>query len=1625
MTSSIDNRVVSMTFDNAAFERKLSDTLKSLDNLRKSLDFANSKKSLQDLGKATDNFNMKGFGGAIDGVSAKFLALSTIGITVLSKITSKAIDTGSRILKAFSITPILDGFREYETNMNSIQTILANTDSKGTSLEQVNAALDQLNTYADQTIYNFAEMTRNIGTFTAAGVDLDTSVSAIKGIANLAAISGSNSQQASTAMYQLSQALASGTVKLMDWNSVVNAGMGGEVFQKALFETGKALKTIPDVPISETFDEWKDKGNSFRNSLESGWITAEVLTNTLQGFTGDLSDAQLLSLGYTQDQVTELQRLGKVGKAAATEVKTITQLMDTVAEAVGSGWSSSFRIILGDFNEAKELLSRISDGFGTAIGASADARNALLQGWKDLGGRTLLIKAFSDAIAGIGSIIKPIKEAFREIFPKTTAKQLFAATQAFADFTAKIKIGEKTAAKIKRAFQGFFSIFSIGKEILSQFVKLILTFTGGASDAAGDVLNTAAKAGDSLTKLRDALVDGGAIKRFFDRMGKAIRVPLKFIRELKENVAGFFSRFKKDLPSIDGVDDALEKVSVRFDHLSGSARKVAEAWGWVVDKFRAVGSVLDEVWNHISTWFGELGDKMAKAMKPSDFDAAVDVVNVGLLGGILAVLGKFLHSGFKFDIGNGLIENIVDTFEELTGTLKAMQTDLRASALLKIAGAVALLTASVLVLSTINSASLTKALVAMSVGFGQLVGALALIEKVSLGASAAKLVIISGAMILIAGAMLLLSVAIKNLSSLGWEEMAKGLIGVGVGLAILTKATTLIASDTAGLVRAGAAMIVISLGLWVLSKAVGSFAELSWGELAKGLTAIAVSLAVLVTAMNKMPTAGMVQAGIGIVAIAVGLKILATAVEDFAGISWGDMAHGLVGIAGALAVVVTAMRFMPPNMVSTAASMVLIGVALNIMAIAVEKMGKIDLGSLAKGIGAIGILLVTLAFGTSAMVGALPGAAALVVVSGSLLVLAKVLKVIGRLSFGELIKGLGGIAATLALLAVAAALLQPVIPAMLALGGALALIGLGFALFGVGAALVAKAFEVLARVGKESVEIFIQVLEKLIGALPRLAIAFFESLMSMVQTVLEAAPVLIKAFTVILGHILESVIELAPQVAQAFVAVVLGALDAIIKLYPKVVETAYTVLTAFLRGLRDNFSEVVTLMVDMMIILSQTVLDNADKLVNAGIDILLKFLKAIADRAREIAAAGLNMLKNFLRGISENISEVTKAAAAVIVEFIRSAASKVRDIIEAGVALLVAFLRGIGENLSKVTKAVADVIIRFVGAMGENAVKIARAGTDALIDFLDGIGENLWRVTRKTAEVVSSFITEVGKSALKIAKAGGQALIDFLSGVDDEIDRVATAAVDVVTEFLDAIDDNALRIIEAGADMIIDFLNGLATIIDQKSHEFRQAGAKVGIAIADGMSFGLASKAQSVINKAVDIARRAMDAVTGFLGINSPSKRFMEIGQGMGLGLGMGLDQDTRAVSSAEKLAKRTTEGFQKSLSRFDASTFGLDDLSPVVSPVLDLTGVESGAAIIDKLFKGSTITPDVSLARAKAISTTTDLTNDQSQIAPAKGPSEVKFEQNIYAPSALTTNDIYRNTKSQIALAKEELAII
>mgnify|MGYP004564229293 CR=1 FL=1 len=531
MGKSIENKVVSLELDDSKFNSRVDGVLRNVDRLKSGMNFKQSTDGLDNVGKAAQDAS-KRMGGIADGVknvntsivnnsttaaaatanvgaaakisSTNFSMLAGAASVAMGNIASKALMAGGSVLSSFTFGPILDGFREYENQLNAVQTIQANTFSKGETTATINAALDELNTYADKTIYSFTEMTRNIGMFTSAGVGLKDSVAAIKGLSNVAAMSGSSSEQAATAMYQLSQALSTGVVKLQDWNSIVNAGMGGEQFQEALKRTARTYGVEVDKII--------DKAGSFRNSLSSGWLTSEIMIETLTQYTGDLSREQLLNAGYTEQQADEIMRLAATANDAATKVKTFSQLIDTTAEALGSGWASIFRTIFGDFERARTMWTAVSDVVNGGIGTFFDALQGILDRWDELGGWEEWWYGLGELWTAIAKPLKAIGEGFFSAFQGDAGKALYDFSYYFRHSISQwLMMSDDFANNLGKVFKMAGELLSPVLEVLIGFASAIVQI-GVAAFKIGMILAgifikpmilIAAKVGDIVSVFSD------------------------------------------------------------------------------------------------------------------------------------------------------------------------------------------------------------------------------------------------------------------------------------------------------------------------------------------------------------------------------------------------------------------------------------------------------------------------------------------------------------------------------------------------------------------------------------------------------------------------------------------------------------------------------------------------------------------------------------------------------------------------------------------------------------------------------------------------------------------------------------------------------------------------------------------------------------------------------------------------------------------------------------------------------------------------------------------------------------------------------------------------------------------
>lgn len=581
------------------------DSLNGVKKLEEGLAFRGGVEGINQVSAAAKNLNFSEAQAGIAETTSKFSTLQSIAFGALASIGGKIAEVGSSMLSSFTVQPLIDGMKEYELQLNSVQTILANTAQKGETIQTVNAALDQLNTYADQTIYNFGEMTSNIGKFTAAGIGLDDSVASIKGLANWAAVAGANSEATSRAMYQLSQAMAAGTVKLQDWMSLENAGIATKQFQDQLIQTAKIH--------GKSVDEMIAKNGSFRLSLQEGWLTQEIMMETLKQMAGEYTDEQLLSMGYTEEQVAQIQELAKTGMSAAQDIKTFSQLMGVIGEELGSSWSQSFRIIFGDFEQAKELWTKVGaflTGPSGVITQMGNARNALLQGWADLGGREKVLEGLASLFHAMWDPLQRIGQAFSQVFSGPSAEGLYAMSEAFANFMAKLVPSEATVESIGNYFESFFRIVKIGVLVLTDFGKIIGWIAGGALKGLGAIISNLRghTAGWSWSLLESV----EAVQSWYESLNVADNVIKALIwtgHGLKRIWNNFSEGFHDEItPSLrrlkeawDGLWEALktagssikESIVAPFRELKESAQEVGEALGITSDSTEEAGDTAE------------------------------------------------------------------------------------------------------------------------------------------------------------------------------------------------------------------------------------------------------------------------------------------------------------------------------------------------------------------------------------------------------------------------------------------------------------------------------------------------------------------------------------------------------------------------------------------------------------------------------------------------------------------------------------------------------------------------------------------------------------------------------------------------------------------------------------------------------------------------------------------------------------------------------------------------------------------------------------------------------------------------------------------------------------------------
>ena len=1050
MSKEIDSKVVEMAFDNSNFEKNVSESMSTLDKLNSKLKLSGATEGLENVASAAEKIDLSGLSNSASTIGLKFSALTGIATGAFMTIGNQAVVAGEKIVKSFALDPIIDGFHEYETQLNSVQTILANTASKGSTLDDVNSALDELNTYADQTIYNFTEMTRNIGTFTAAGVDLDQSVSAIKGISNLAAVSGSNATQASTAMYQLSQAIATGTVRLEDWNSVVNAGMGGELFQNALERTARHM--------GKDVDGLLKKYGSFRESLTKGeWLTTDVLTETLKQISGAYSEADLIAQGYSEDEAKAIADLGKTATDAATKVKTFSQLIDTTKEAIGSGWTQTWQILFGDFDEAKELWTGISNVINDMVNKSASARNDLLQQWSDMGGRSAIIDGLQASFEGLSQVLGTVKQAFSEVFPPITADKLANVSNGFKTLMEKLKPSEDMLNKIHSSAKGVFSSFDLIGKALSLLNGPAKLASGIIKVLGEDFISISANVGDAITAFDSAKSTSDWFSRASEAIENACQKILdaitnldKYIPEAFSNISNklrefinnfsngsekidtfgnkvgtFFSNIAKSISKFN-ITDLLPKGS--FDNAIGNTKNVfSDLIAWLKNNLK-----LEDVFAGVG-----LGAFLKQVIDVNKVIASIgDAVKNFKSGGLIEMLfgsgdGDSQEASKNAKDSGSFLDSFKDILDGVKDSLKSLTTSIKVSSLVAIAGSIGIIASSLDKFASVDSSALTS----VAIAIGELMGALAIMNRIITATGGKGLTKSAFSLVIIAEAIKIYAKAMAIVGAMDFGSITKSLGGLGSGLAEMAGILVILnkfAGSGGQQIASAAAILILSLSLKKIGNALSQVAKLSWDEIARGLVGIGGVLGEIsgvIIVLNGFAGSGIQQilsAG-AIYSLSRSLKKIGNALSQVAKLSWDEIARGLAGMGGAFTEMIAAIAILGKvgsfESVFAAATMDILANDLPKISEALSNIGSLSWSEIARGLTGMGgaftelIAAITI-LGKVGSFESLVGAAAIDFVTISLPTIADALVKIGSMTWDQIgvsLAGLGGAIAELGL----------------------------------------------------------------------------------------------------------------------------------------------------------------------------------------------------------------------------------------------------------------------------------------------------------------------------------------------------------------------------------------------------------------------------------------------------------------------------------------------------------------------------------------------------------------------------------------------------------------------------------
>lgn len=1191
MSKTIEERVVSMQFNNSQFEKGIEQSQKSIQSLNKSLDTAGSTNG---LGSITI---------ALETVSGGFSTLGAIGFTVLQNLTNKAIDAGFKIGNAL-LEPIVSGGK---TRALNIEQAMFQFEALGLDVEKVMANAS----YAvDGTAYSLDAAAKVAAQLGASGMQAGEEMKkSLRGVSGVAAFAGSSYEDIGNIFTKIA-----GQGRLMGDDLLRLSSRGINAAAIIGTQIGKTEKKVREMVTAGKIDF-----KTFADAMDGAFGAHATKAN--ETFTGSLANIRAALARIGANVATPLfQSAIPVFNAFREVVNGVNAALTPATDALAEFFAFASKKLVVGLEEVN--LEPVTKGLEKGIEGLKKIIPVIGNIFGNIG---KIVTSFNKSLKVVGGAIV---DAFSTMFPikiniSTVLGAITIVTEKLAELVKSFEINEKAGSKLSTIFQAVFAVFELGATVVGYLGKGFLKLLEYVKPLSWILLDIAERIALFVLKVTDAIKEN----ELFEKMLRKAKEAVDFLRGGLEKVIGVLERFVnwfKETSFAQGFVDGLGKV-VNF---------IRNAFITMQPIFQVLGVAIGFVFTKLSEFVALILKKLGGA------DAGA-ILNSGLLA--ILVTGFLNIKNTVIDV-TGKIGPVIDSFKGIfdgvRGSIEQYQKSIKANVLLKIAVAMGVLAAAILVISKIDADRLATSLGALTVMFTQLFGSIAIFETAMKGdfKGIAK---VGTAMVLLSVAVLVLGKAMAQIGSLDILTISKGMAAITVALAEFIVVGRLM-TGLKGFAGAATSLIILSAALLVLGKAINAFGQMNPDVLAQGLLTVAAALGILVVAARTMPTKSMIGASTGVVILSAALLVMAKAIEQFGKMNPNVMAQGLVTVAAALAILVIAMNTIPADTGLKAVGLTILAASLLILGKALENFAGMTIEEMAKSLIVLGGSLLIIAGAMYLMTTALPGAAAMLILSAALAVFVPLLLLMSKMTWEEIAKGLLTLAGVFAVVGVAGLVLAPITPIILALAAAIVILGVGVAAIGVGLLAFSVGLTTLAAAGSAGALALEQVALVLIGLIPKLLTKFAEGIIELVKVLNNGLPTILEFFGNLVSGVVTVIGEKIPEIVGAVLLLIDTLLAQLTYYLPRFVDYGAKMIAGILEGIANNIEDIVT----------------------AALLIVANFLKGIANGLPEIIDGAFKLVIAFVKGlaeaIDENAEEVGEAAAELGVAMVKGAVKGVK-----------------------------------------------------------------------------------------------------------------------------------------------------------------------------------------------------------------------------------------------------------------------------------------------------------------------------------------------------------------------------